>query len=199
MSRSARGAAGLVSFAAFASVGIDFAIQMKESGAAEALWSMARYFTFLTNTTVALGFGAAASRGNWSSANFPAALTVWIVVTGVVYHALLAQTHDPQGIRALSNFGLHTVVPLGCLAVWVFWIPKSGLTYFGPLIWTTWPLIYAIYALLRGLVDGEYPYFFLNPVNIGIPAVIAYIIGLGLLFTFSGTVLVMLARFLGEK
>jgi len=199
LSASARIATGLVSLTALASIGVEFTIQMGRSGAAEALWSLARYFTYLTNAAVAAVLGAAALRGRWPDVSLPAASTMWISVTGIVYHALLARTHDPQGVQIVSNFGLHTAVPLGCFAAWVFCAPKHGLTWFHPLIWTVWPLVYAIYALLRGHLDGVYPYFFLDPASSGITAVIAYIAGLGLLFALSGGLLVMLAKLLGKS
>ncbi len=196
---TARTAIGLVSVVALTSIGIEFTIQMNQSGAAAALWSLARYFTYLTNALVVVVLGSAALRGSWPGTSLPAAVTVWIAVTGIVYHVLLAPTNDPQGIKALSDFGLHTAVPIGSLLVWIFYAPKRGLTFWEPLVWTIWPLTYATYALLRGLLDGEFPYFFLDPVNSSITAVIAYIIGLGLSFTLSGSLLVMLARFLGKN
>ncbi len=198
LSVSARIAAGLVSLAALTSIGIELMMKAQESGVAAALWSMARYFTFLTNAAVAAVFGAAALRGSWSGATLPAALTVWICVTGLVYHVLLAPTNDPQGIRLLSDFGLHTAVPIGSLAIWVAYCPKDGLNHLGPPVWTLLPLVYATYALLRGLVDGEFPYFFLDPANSGMTVVIGYIIGLGLFFILAGSLLVMLARLLGN-
>ena len=198
LSLPVRSATGLVSFAALASIGIEFAIRMGESGAVAALWSLARYFTYLANATVAAVFGAAALCGIWSRAALPAASVVWIAVAAIVYHALLAQSHDPQGIQILSNFGLHTAVPLGCFAVWVTCAPKHGLTFYHSVIWTICPLVYAAYALLRGLLDGVFPYFFLDPASSGIATVIAYIIGLGLFFILSGSLLVMLARLLGK-
>lgn len=199
LSITARVAAGLVSLVALVSIGIEFAIQTKESGAATALWSMARYFTYLTNAAVAAILGIAALRGSWSNANLPAASTVWIAVTGIVYHAVLAQTHNPQGIQVLTNIGLHTAAPLGCFTVWILYAPKDGLTFKHSLLWTVWPLLYAIYALLRGRMDGIYPYFFLNPVNSGPETVIAYVIGLGLFFTLCGGILVLLARIPGKS
>lgn len=191
LSVPARIAAGLVAFAALVSIGIEFAIKLEDSGVASALWSMARYFTYLTNATVVLVLGAAVMRGRWTGTSLPAALSVWIVATGIVYHVLLAKADGQQGIQALSDFGLHTAVPIGCFAVWAVYCPKHGLTYLSPLMWAVWPLVYAVYALLRGLTDGKYPYFFLDPAGSGLTVVIAYIVGLGLFFILSGSLLVM--------
>ncbi len=195
LSVPARIAVGLVSSVALASIGIEFAVRIEESGVLATLWELARYFTYLTSAGLAMALGAAALRGRWPGTALPAAISVWIAVTGIVYHVLLAQSHNPQGMQVLSNLGLHTLVPVGCIAVWIAFCPKHGMTYFDPLVWTVWPLVYALYALLRGLVDGKFPYFFLDPSASGISPVIAYIICLGLFFVLSGCFLVMLTRF----
>ncbi len=195
LSVPARIAVGLVSSVALASIGIEFAVRIEESGVLATLWELARYFTYLTSAGLAMALGAAALRGRWPGTALPAAISVWIAVTGIVYHVLLAQSHNPQGMQVLSNLGLHTLVPVGCITVWIAFCPKHGMTYFDPLVWTVWPLVYALYALLRGLVDGEFPYFFLDPSASGISPVIAYIICLGMFFVLSGCFLVMLTRF----
>ena len=199
LSSPARLATGLVSLAALASIGIDLTVKASEAGVAAAIWSMARYFTFLTNAAVAAVLGVAALRGNWTGSALPAALTVWIGATGIIYHVLLAPTHSPQGIQVLSDFGLHTAVPIGCFAVWATCCPKHGLSHLDPLVWTIWPMAYAIYALLRGLLDGEFPYFFLDPATSGMTLVLGYIAGLGLFFVLAGNLLVMLTRILESK
>lgn len=195
LSIPARIAVGVVSSVAFASIGIEFAVRIEDSGAVAALWALARYFTYLTGAALAVALGTVALRGRWPGTTLPSAISVWIAVTGIVYHVLLAQNHSPEGMRALSNFGLHTLVPVGCIAVWIAYCPKHGMSYLDPLVWTVWPLVYCLYALLRGFVDGNFPYFFLDPSASGMPTVIAYIIALGLFFVLSGCFLVMLTRF----
>ncbi len=164
-----------------------------------ALWKMARYFTVLTNAIVAVLLARVALRGRWSGPGWPAAATVWIVAVGAVYHALLAATHHPVGLEVYSNIGFHTLVPLGMLALWVFAAPKTPLTFTGPLIWTAWPLAYAVYAIGRGLTEGIYPYFFLDLDKSGPDIVSAYVAGLGVFFLLSGTLLVGAARLAGNR
>jgi len=195
LSVPARIAVGVVSSVAFASIGIEFAVRIEDSGVLPTLWELARYFTYLTSAALAVALGMAALRGRWPGTTLPAAISVWVAVTGIIYHVLLAQSHNPQGVQVLSNLGLHTLVPVGWIAVWITFCPKHGMSYLDPLVWTVWPLVYALYALLRGLVDGEFPYFFLDPSASGISPVIAYIVCLGLFFVLSGCFLVMLTRF----
>lgn len=190
--------AGLIALSASVSLALQFAAEWQEMGdtatTAGVLWSMVRYFTITTNAVVAVVFGLAAVSGRWPGAGWPAATTVWIIVVGVVYHVLLAATHEPAGYEIWSNIGFHTVVPLGVVTLWLASAPKDGLTWTGPVIWTAYPLAYAVYALLRGLADGKFPYFFLDPAKSGALGVAAYILGLGVFFVLTGSGLLALGR-----
>lgn len=191
-------ACAVVALLALSSVVLNFIANWQQDAEAanplDNLWRMARYFTHLANALVAVVLGLAAIRGRWSGPGWPATITVWIVAVGVVYHLLLAAKHDPQGLEVLSNIGEHSVVPLACLALWIWGAPKQGLGLHHPLIWTIFPLAYAVYAILRGNYDGIYPYFFLNPAKSGIAVVAAYVAGLGVFFVLSGWALVLPAR-----
>lgn len=157
------------------------------------IWKDARFFTNLSVFLLALCASVFALRG-WTGPSLPAALVVWMSLTGGVYHALLAATHHPEGWDILVNIFQHTVLPIGAFLVWLAFAPKVGLRMVHPLIWTAWPTIYAVYALLRGLSDGTFPYFFLNPDKTGWLGVGAYIIGLGLVFYLAGLLVLALAK-----
>ncbi len=183
---------------ALAAIALQFIEEWRQMGAgattAAVLWTMARYFTILTNALVAGVLGYAAMTGRWPGAGWPAGTTVWIIAVGVVYHALLAATHNPQGLEVWSNILFHSVVPLGTAALWLTAAPKAGLTFLAPVVWTFYPLAYALYALLRGLSDGTFPYFFLDPEKSGALGVAAYILGLGAFFLAVGCMLVGITR-----
>jgi len=138
LSVPARIAVGVVSSVAFASIGIEFAVRIEDSGVLPTLWELARYFTYLTSAALAVALGMAALRGRWPGTTLPAAISVWVAVTGIIYHVLLAQSHNPQGVQVLSNLGLHTLVPVGWIAVWITFCPKHGMSYLDPLVWTVW-------------------------------------------------------------
>jgi hypothetical protein len=53
---------------------------------------------------------------------------------------------------------LHTVIPVLYAIYWLLFAPKEGLTYRAVPLWLSYPLVYCGYALLRGEVDGIYPY-----------------------------------------
>lgn len=193
-------ACATIALTAAGSIGFQARAQWLEQGDQASLtsvfWELARYFTHLTNALVALALADTALRGRWQNGSLPAALTVWIVAVGVVYHLLLSASHDPQGWEIWANIGEHSIVPAAMLALWLVAAPKTGLTLVHPAIWSLWPLLYAVYAILRGIRDGIYPYFFLDPVTSGIGVVAAYVFGLGVFFLASGAGLVILSRLL---
>ncbi|RKW51599.1 MAG: hypothetical protein D8H95_16585, partial [Lachnospiraceae bacterium] len=76
-------------------------------------------------------------------------------------------------------------------ANWKKYDIKGMYRAFEPLRWTVLPILYLIYALIRGLVfnipipeneDSPFPYFFLNVYEMGIPKVVMYCILLLLIF-----------------
>ena len=71
-------------------------------------WNMLRYYTILTNLVVAAVF---IMRPQFT-AHWAGAITLQILLVGIVYHALLSSTHVPEGLLGeVANHGLHTVAP----------------------------------------------------------------------------------------
>ena len=185
----------IISALAWAALAVQTAVDLSAGdGLATSLWTQLRYFTNTTVLAVALLFGWAAIQGRWPHPGWPAAITVWIVLVGVVYHALLAATHHPEGWDVLVNIVQHTILPVAVLIAWLTVFPQHGLAVRHAIYWVAYPLGYATYAIVRGLIDGKFPYFFLDPVKTGVPGVIGFIIGLGALFFISGLLIVWVAR-----
>lgn len=163
-------------------------------GVLQSIWSQARYFTNLMVFTVGIFFsssllGTRHNRPGWASA-----ITVWILLVGIVYHVLLSATHHPEGLDVGVNLMQHTILPIAVLGFWVRYVFKDGLHMTLPAIWLACPVTYVGYVLIRGQLDQAYPYFFLNPDKIGWPGVGAYVVGLGALFYLSGALLVFSAK-----
>lgn len=163
-------------------------------GLLQSLWRQARYFTALMVVTTGITFALMVLRQRHAGTGWMAAVTTWIVMVGIVYHALLAADHNPTGIHAVINEVQHTAVPIATLAFWIAFAPKAGLNFLQPLIWVACPLGYSVYAMVRGLFDGTFPYFFLKPETTGWLGVLAYLIGLGALFYVAGALLVLIAK-----
>jgi len=143
---------------AFASVAIDFHLPADRYFA---------YFTVLTNLAIGAWFLASVFRpslNRWSGLRL--GLTVYGLVTLTVYWVFLSPTHHPEGLKFFANLGLHLVVPLAMawedlLVPW----PKVGRWVPGAVV--AFPLVYCAFSLIRGQATGWYPYFFLNPAELG--------------------------------
>ncbi len=194
LSTRIRIAAALVGAIAFVSLAVDTGEalhRIPDRSLPDELWRRARFFTILTNLLAAISFFVAAATGRVRPA-FMAALTLWTSLVGIVYHALLAR--DLSGLRLLTDHGMHTVTPIAVALWWLAFAPKSGLRPLMAAWWLIWPGGYVIYALVRGTLDGTYPYFFVDPVKTGWPMVGVWVAALALLFWLGGLLVIWLAR-----
>ncbi len=197
MSHNARLLALIIAIASLGSVAIEIMMDLAEypdENILQILWRLGRFFTLLTNTMVGVTFGWMALTRRSAGKVWLGGLTLWISITGVVYHALLAR--DLSGIALLSDHGLHTIAPLLVVAYWVLYAPKRGLRVSHVLTWLSWPLIYVAYALVRGQLDGTYPYFFTDPTKIGWLGVLRWAAILSVGFFASGLALLGLSKVL---
>ena len=133
-----------------------------------ALWSMAGFFTILTNLLMAVTMLVIAATGRRLSFGWMSMVTLSMLMVGLVYHLLLAQHFTFTGRRWWIDQALHSILP--ALMLW-FWLmetsrndPRGG----QPLVWLLWPAGYAVYALGRGALGGRYPYPFLNITTLGL-------------------------------
>ena len=92
---------------------------------------------------------------------FRGAVTLYMVITGIVYAVLLSNV-DVQLQSAWTNAVLHRILPLLLLADWVFFPPWARIPAVKALGWLAFPLAYFAYSLLRGPFAHFYPYPFLN-------------------------------------
>ncbi|MFI1104510.1 Pr6Pr family membrane protein [Streptomyces melanogenes] len=124
------------------------------------------YFTNLSNllgAAVLLAGGLALLRGTRPVPDLlRGAATLYLVITGVVYWALLAGTIDANTIIWANNV-VHGVIPAVFLADWLLRPPPRRISWTQSLPWLAFPLLYLAYSLLRGPHAGWYPYDFLDP------------------------------------
>lgn len=158
-----------------------------------AAWIDYRFFTIWTNTLIGvvcamLAFGRQVPQ--WLTAGCALAIAL---VAGV-YHALLAEGRNLVGLDFAVDAMLHTVIPVAFIALWMLVLPKDRLAWGDLLIWMAYPLIYSIYAIGRGAIDGTYPYFFLDISTLGIGGVAIWVVGLAAVFVVTGAVLMFGVR-----
>ncbi|MEU4780365.1 Pr6Pr family membrane protein [Micromonospora sp. NPDC023633] len=169
------------------------------------------YFTIQSNVAVGLFAGYAAWRAWQDRPEPPSALkgavTLYITITGVVYHLVLANPASPFAMpqpdrtlpEALGNQFLHTVVPLLAVADWALFDRRGRLRPRYAAWWLAFPLGYLGFALLRGLVVDRYPYPFIDAGELGYAGVAVSAVFFAAAFWLLGLLFVAVDRTLGRR
>ena len=134
-----------------------------------------------------------------------ACVTTYMIVTGIVYNALLRGVALPQGVTVgWSNEILHVIVPLFLLADLLFAPQRRALRWSALWIIVVYPIVWAVYTLVRApLVTAPatgapywYPYPFLDP-NLtpgGYLGVSGYIVGIAVAIIGVGFLVIWAGR-----
>lgn len=136
------------------------------------------YFTNLSNIIISVVFIVSAIRLITSRTPTRAdtairgAAVVYIAFVGLVFNTLLMGT-DLSAINPTVNVILHYVLPIAGIVDWVVWSPHNRLRFAVTLWWMIFPAAYATFSVVRGAVDGSYPYPFFNPTAVGGYGVVA--------------------------
>ena len=199
---------GVARFAAAALILIAIVAQAERTigGAIEAgrevTTTVANFFSFFTILSNALSVAVLAAAAAWliaarrSTSREPRALAIaiasvstYMIVTGIVYNALLRGVQLPQGATVWwSNEILHVVGPLFLLADVLLRVRHRALSWGAIGVVLAFPLAWSAYTMIRGPlvtspVTGDpwwYPYPFLDPhlTPGGYLGVAGYIIGI---------------------
>jgi hypothetical protein len=156
--------AALAAVIGCAGLALQFWLIVQVMGLADGAWRFLGFFTILANIGTALVATAVAS-GSTSGlarpkAKFVAATSITLV--GLVYSLWLRNSWDPQGLQKLADIALHDAVPVLFVGMWLAGLHEQ-LKWRDILAALVPPVLYCLYALARGTVDGFYAYWFLNP------------------------------------
>lgn len=204
MSAMERPVRALLALAAWAGLGIQLWLLLTSpafASPAEAVWRFVAFFTILTNLIVAVSATVLTLRPDHPALGPAprAAIVLYILTVGIVYHLLLAGLWAPEGWQWVADQLLHTVTPVMTLIVWLAFDPKAGLSLKALPGMLAWPLVYSLYALARGAADGFYPYPFLDAGGIGYVRALINIAGLTAAFLAGGALLILIGRALAHK
>lgn len=153
------------------------------------------YFTVESNIIICVAFFLAAwafaggEREKYSE--FRRAATVYILIVGLGFSLLLAGLENTEFTAVpWDNLVLHYIVPAAALLDLLLDRPKQKTAFSRSLVWLLFPVLYAVYSLIRGAITGWYPYPFLNPGNKGWGVVIVAVsamcvLGLGVTYGVS--------------
>lgn len=194
----ARQGAAIVALIATAAIVIQIIAERSMDGLAlgEALWGMARYLTVLTNALAAGTFAVIALNLRPVSPRWIAGLMIWMGLVALGFHLLLAATVEFSGLKIWSDLGFHTLAPALTALFWLALTPKGSLRLLDIGLFLSWPALYLAYALLRGLLDGKYPYEFIDPTVIGWTGVAVSAVGFSAAIALAGAVIVALDKVL---
>jgi hypothetical protein len=127
------------------------------------------------------------------------------MVTGLVYHTLLSRLVHFHGALLYSIIALHYCTPIGMFLNWLLFEEKSRYQWIHSIYWLFYPFIYLIFSLIRGVLDGFYPYWFINPV-LSYPEgtgsygnMLMFAVGLSVLFLILGILMIAIDKLLGRR
>lgn len=124
---------------------------------------------------------------------------IYIIVVGLIYHFFLADVWNPQGLEKIADNLLHTIVPLFYLIYWIVFAEKGKLIINNVFLWLLYPLVYVIFALIRGAVSGIYPYPFINVSKLGYGITFRNIAFITIGYIVSGLILVIADKYMFKR
>lgn len=107
------------------------------------------------------------------------ASVVYMTVTYLVFAVLLSDLQEQLQTNVVwVDTVLHRLMPVVVLADWLIDPPRRSIAFRPALIWLAYPLVWTGFTLVRGAVDGWYPYPFLDPENGGYGTVALYAVAI---------------------
>jgi uncharacterized membrane protein len=160
------------------------------------------YFTIQSNVAYGAFAGWAALRDRVAPAVLKGAVTLYVAITGLVYHLVL--TNPASGfsvgpvertpVEAVGNQLLHTVVPLLAVLDWLIFDQRRRFRWRYAAYWLAFPLGYLGFALIRGLITHTYPYPFIDVRELGYGGVALSAVFFALAFWLLGLAFVAIDR-----
>ena len=151
-----------------------------DQGALGRIFDYFTYFTIWSNIVVAMIAIMLFQRPGRDSFAFRVLRLdsiLMITVTGIIYNVVLAASAQLQGLEVVSNLFDHILTPIVTIVVWLL---------IGPRGWISWrvigaglilPIIWLVFALIRGAFIGAYPYGFLDVATFGYGTVAINVLG----------------------
>lgn len=162
------------------------------------------FFTILSNAlTAVLAFvaGWISLRRQHDSARFTlvrASAVTYMTTTLVVYNLLLRDVSlDQATTLPWSNEILHVWAPLLLLVDWIFAPGRARLAVNHLWLMVIFPIVWAVYTMVRGAIVGWYPYPFLDPnvePGVGYDGVAVYVIAIAAFILLVGAGIIGLSR-----
>ncbi len=156
----------------------------------EGAFNPLNFFTFFTILSNLLAMAILIEGGRRQLAGGQSVPDLWrgaavayMTVTYLVFAVLLRdaqeqlQTHVPW-----VDSVLHRVAPIVVMADWLIEPPHQPISFRRALSWLWFPVVWTTFSMVRGAIDGRYPYPFLDPGNGGYGTVALYLAAILVLF-----------------
>ncbi|HEY4063826.1 MAG TPA: Pr6Pr family membrane protein [Puia sp.] len=173
--------------------------------AAEVIVRYFSYFTITTNLLVAITCTTLLINPVLDSSYFfsrqgvLAAVTVYILIVGIIYNVILRSLWNPQGLQWVVDELLHSAIPLLFFGFWIIFAPKDELLWKDIWSWLIYPFVYLLFILIRGNISNFYPYPFINVRVLGLNKFLANSMGITLAFILVSLFMVTLGKFLSQR
>lgn len=157
----------------------------------DGVFNPTRFFLFFTvlSNLFAAGVFAEGARRQLAGAEpvgdlWRGAAVVFMAVTFIVFAVLLRGLQEELQTNIVwVDTVLHRIMPVAIMADWLIEPPHGPLPYRRVVVpWLGPPLAWTAFTLIRGAVDGWYPYPFLDPANGGYGVVALYAVAIFALF-----------------
>jgi hypothetical protein len=104
------------------------------------------------------------------------ASVVYLGVTFIVFAVLLRDAQEAlQTHVGWVDSVLHRVMPVVVMADWLIDPTREPIPFRRAVAWVAFPVGWTAFTLVRGAIDGRYPYPFLDPANGGYGVVALYV------------------------
>ena len=127
------------------------------------------------------------------------ALTVFMVVVGLVYQLLLHDIWNPTGLQMVVDELLHTIIPVFMYVYWLMFCARTVVSGKQLSKWLLYPLGYSVFMMVRGHFSGFYPYPFFNVTELGLGTTLLNIALVFLLMLLIMTALFFLGKLLQPR
>jgi hypothetical protein len=124
------------------------------------------YFTIQSNLLVICWFTLSIWKDKFSFTRSPiirGGLLVYITVTMIIFFTLLFKEY--VGLSLVTTYVLHLILPLSFIVDWFLDKPRERIKLKSALGWIIYPTIYCLYTIIREMLVGWYPYYFLSPIR----------------------------------
>lgn len=199
--RNQRLAQIIIAFIAWFALILQFYLQIvnRLTPVSEAVIRYFSYFTILTNLLVAICFTSLVvtdNKGNrfLTRPSTITAVTVYILIVGLVYNLVLRSLWDPQGLQLLADNLLHSLTPLLALIYWFLYVSAKEINWKQTATWTLYPLIYLIYVMIRGSFSNFYPYFFIDASKLGYTKALTNVVYITIAFFLISLLLIWIGK-----